>query len=75
MEKTIALACPPEGFALDPAPLGAVPQSEVLRPFPAINPIVIGVSLEEAVKGGVPKRVLQAKGGLEHKFNPPKASA
>jgi hypothetical protein len=73
MENTIALACPPEGFSIDPAPAGCIPKQERLIPFLSISPITIGITLEETLKGGQSTRILQAKSGLDQKFNPPKA--
>jgi hypothetical protein len=75
MDNAIALACPPEGFTFDPAPTGVIAQEERLLPFIAIQPIVIGILLEEIIKGGQSGRILQAKSGLAYKFNPINASS
>ena len=68
MDQTIALASPPGGFTLDPIRNEKLCAPEALRPFPAVVPVVLGLSLEEITKAGSAKRVLQAKGGLDHKF-------
>lgn len=75
MDKSIALASPPEGFTLDPVAVGDIPKEDQLRAPCASAPIVIGISLDDVLMDGVAKRVLQAKGGLEQRFNPPKTSA
>lgn len=68
MDTLIALACPPHGHAIDPAPKGAVPNEESLKHFQVIEPIRIGLSLSEIVGNGANNRVVRAKGGLDQKF-------
>jgi hypothetical protein len=74
MKEKIALASPPAGFAMDPIKNQKAAAPEPMKPFPAATPVVIGVSLDDLIKGLPSKRVLQAKGGLDHRFNPAKVA-
>jgi hypothetical protein len=75
MKEIIALASPPGGFTLDPANHDRLPTEDRLRPMPALTPIRLSMSLDEIVKPNSSQRVLQAKGGLHHKFKAAKVNA
>lgn len=47
---------------------------EQLKPFPAATPVVLGMSLDDLVKGRTTQRIILAKGGLEHRFKTVKAA-
>lgn len=72
--KTVALASPLKGFAIDPVKkTGDIPKQLALKPFPALNPLTVGINIDDIGRNGQCERVLSAKGGLEFKFNQPKA--
>jgi hypothetical protein len=71
----LPVACPPAGFAFDPAPATTLPREGSYLPLPALVPIPIGLTLEEAVGQHKNPRVLAVKCGLESRFNPVKAVA
>lgn len=56
---------------MDPFQNPKAPPPEPMKPFAAITPIAIAMSLEELTKSRPPpQRILQTKGGLEHRFTP-----
>jgi hypothetical protein len=73
MKKMIAIASPPNGFALDPANNEGLPSDEKLQPMPVLYPLRLAVSLDEITKAKS-GRVLSVKGGLQLKFEHPKAA-
>ena len=70
----IALASPPNGYALDPATNVGLPAEDKLRPMPVFYPLRLSVSLDEITKVKTVQRVLSIKGGLQLKFEHPKAA-
>lgn len=71
----LPVACPPAGFSFDPAPPATLQREGTYLPLPALTPIPVGISLEEAVGKNTHPRIIPVKCGLEVRFNPPKVTA
>lgn len=71
----LPVACPPAGFSFDPAPATTLPREASYLPLPALIPIPIGLSLEEAVGQHKFARITPVKCGLDSRFNPVKVAA
>lgn len=70
----LPVACPPAGFSFDPAPPATLQREGSYLPLPALTPIPVSITLEEAAGQHMHPRIIPVKCGLELRFNPAKVA-